>query len=377
MSVSLAFISTYVFNVAFSGWAIVIVYGVCVSRRLLVLNITFVFLLTLNFVFFNYVSGSGLTQQRSNVGGSVTDTTARLLSITERLVRGSLAASSLVSYQRSWSLFREFQEAVGRTELSLPLGDSIIALFVAFLVDKGFAASTIKTHLSAIAFSHKILNLYFPSKNFLVEKMLRAVQVGRPTRDSRLPITLPILLDILDRVSSRVSGVYERALFSAMCSTAFYAFMRSGEVCGSDNTVQFHSLLLDPFLAFAIITFHKFKHMNATTGWPIRIMAKPLLRHCPVQILLTYVQLRGSLPGPLFCSKEGRPVTRDWFTHNLQECLRDLAIDQSRIKLHSFRIGATTTALLSGKSHDEICMLGRWSSKAFKRYIRVSGLNSL
>ncbi|MGL5102545.1 MAG: hypothetical protein ACRC6N_08390, partial [Plesiomonas sp.] len=37
---------------------------------------------------------------------------------------------------------------------------------------------------------------------------------------------------------------------------------------------------------------------------------------------------------------------------------------------HSFRIGAATTAAQKGLSQHQIQTLGRWSSEAFKSYIR-------
>ena len=300
-----------------------------------------------------------------------------LIGTVEDLVKESLTDSSLTSYKRAWTLFREFQGAINRFDLHLPLDDSILVLFVAFLINKNFATSTIKTHLSALAFSHKILNFNFPSKNFLINKMLNTAQSGRSVKDPRLPITLPILSSILIQSECLSFGNYDRALFQAMCSTAFYAFMRSGEICDSQNTLQYESLSLDPLGACVVITFYKFKHSSSSGGWPVKIMAKPQLDHCPVKILSNYVRLRGSNPGPLFCSLTGNAISRTWFSKNLQACLQVLDIDHSRYKLHSFRIGAATTAMLSGMSNDEICTLGRWSSNAFKSYVRASGLTFL
>jgi len=48
--------------------------------------------------------------------------------------------------------------------------------------------------------------------------------------DSRLPITLPIL-DKLISVAPRLQGsYYQLSQFRAMCSLAFYAFLRIGEL---------------------------------------------------------------------------------------------------------------------------------------------------
>ena len=48
--------------------------------------------------------------------------------------------------------------------------------------------------------------------------------------DTRLPITLPILKRILKVSSSTASSPYRACLFNAMCATAFFSFLRIGEV---------------------------------------------------------------------------------------------------------------------------------------------------
>ena len=48
--------------------------------------------------------------------------------------------------------------------------------------------------------------------------------------DSRLPITLPILNRLVAAASSLEGSAYKNIQFQAMCSLAFYAFLRIGEI---------------------------------------------------------------------------------------------------------------------------------------------------
>ena len=48
--------------------------------------------------------------------------------------------------------------------------------------------------------------------------------------DSRLPITLPILNRLVAVASSLEGSAYQIIQFQAMCSLAFYAFLRIGEI---------------------------------------------------------------------------------------------------------------------------------------------------
>ena len=171
---------------------------------------------------------------------------------------------------------------------------------------------------------------------------------------------------------------YQQVLFSAMCATAFYAFLRCGEMCVSPHTLQRHNLYVDPSLHFATITFTSFKHNTALKTFSVRIEAKPELKTCPVQLLSQFLQVRGSAPGPLFCYVDGTPVPRGHFSTKLNLCLKALSLPLANYKAHSFRIGAATHALMTGKTESQIQVMGRWASTAaFKSYIRVGAIISL
>ncbi|RXN02472.1 proline and serine-rich 1-like protein [Labeo rohita] len=94
----------------------------------------------------------------------------------------------------------------------------------------------------------------------------------------------------------------------------------------------------------------------------------------PFQTLLAFLQLRKSqskLPSdPLFTDDFNRPATRFWFQKHLKSVLLLSGTPADNFSSHSFRIGAATTAVQKGLSQQQIQALGRWSSEAFKSYIR-------
>ena len=65
-------------------------------------------------------------------------------------------------------------------------------MFTAYLYQNNFAPASIRSHLSAIAYSHNILNLKNPADSFLVNKMVEGIALERQVCDTRYPITLPI-----------------------------------------------------------------------------------------------------------------------------------------------------------------------------------------
>ena len=89
---------------------------------------------------------------------------------------------------------------------------------------------------------------------------------------------------------------------------------------------------------------------------------------CLVTALLAYVGIRGVEPGLLFL-ENGALLLKNFAVSSVREALHSLGYDQSCYVGHSFRIGAATTAAAVGIII--IQALGRWSSAAFKTYIRL------
>ena len=59
--------------------------------------------------------------------------------------------------------------------------------------------------------------------------------------DTHLPITLPILRQIMCAAPSVATTPYECVMFRAMCATAFFAFLRIGEITAtSQNSETLH-----------------------------------------------------------------------------------------------------------------------------------------
>ena len=295
------------------------------------------------------------------------------------LSHAGLAKSTAACYKRTWNHFNTFAQTLDLSSehTALPLSQNIVAMFAAYLYHNNFAPTSIRSHLSAIAYSHNIQNFKNPVDSFLVNKMVKGMSVKNNKCDSRYPITLPILHSLLDIICHVVSNNYERRLFPAMFATAFYAFLRCGELCASPHNIQSGQISIPYDKSHVTVQIVHFKHSSPDRQFSIKINAKADKAHCPVNLLLAYLELRGKSPGPLFCFPGGSPVKRQQFSKQLQTCLAVLKLPAANYKLHSFRIGAATWALLQGKTEAEIQVLGRWSSTAFKNYLRVAQLNSI
>lgn len=286
-------------------------------------------------------------------------------------------------YSSSWAVFAEFYQRFHSAPFVLPISTPDVALFISFLTAKGLAPATVTSYLSAIAYCHKLKGYPDPTKSFLIEKLL--VAIGRRSQaDVRMPISRPLLYQLVRALDNTVTSAYRRSLYSAMFMTSFYGFFRLGELaCKSRkqeativNFQQVTFLKQKDSVTAVKIVISKFKHNTSNRPFTIMIEREPAEPFCPVVLLLDYISLRGYNEGPLFSFPNGEAVSINNFNTELRRALNFCGLDCSRYKSHSFRIGAACHAAEKGFSDAQIRALGRWSSDAFKVYIRPPSLKS-
>ena len=247
-----------------------------------------------------------------------------------------------------------------------------MAYYVVSLHTAGCVASTISTHLSALSLLCRLLDVHDPTKAYMVQRCIMGVRNVSGSPDVRLPITPPILSQLLQALPRVSQSPSECTLFRAVFTLCFHAFLRISEVAFQDSNtashiLSYHSLSSVSSQGFTIV-FSSFKHSRGRTH-RLQIKPFPIPLICPVSALLQYLSIRGTRPGYLFVHPSGSPITRSQFNTMLQRALSFCGLS-SCIKSHSFRIGAATFAAQQGLSDAQIRSRGRWHSNAFLRYIR-------
>ena len=120
-----------------------------------------------------------------------------------------------------------------------------------------------------------------------------------------------------------------------MCATAFYAFLRIGEITvfkQAPEVIQLRQLSklsnTSGFIASVRFTFQQFKrHYNQS---PISMIISRQAGVCAVETLLRYCSVRGSVPGPLFQHLNRVPVTRTEFDEWLARVIKYCKLDFTR-----------------------------------------------
>ena len=174
---------------------------------------------------FLQTTGSCSHGQASN-GNPPASAAPELAAIVATLMQSSLQSPSLPTYQRAWNLFHHFiRFTFPGLPLQFPISMPLFCLFIAYLYDLNYAASTVNTYVSALSYSHKLSGYPDPSKAFVVVQMLKGYGKLHARLDSRLPITIPILHKLLQSASLLPLSKYQILMFQANCTVLhFLAF---------------------------------------------------------------------------------------------------------------------------------------------------------
>ena len=163
------------------------------------------------------------------------------------------------------------------------------------------------------------------------------------------------------------------------CLTTFFSFCRSGEVTVEQESHYNPSIHLsysdlavdnpsDPGVISMLIK--KSKTDQGRRGAKV-YFSKTGDSLCPIAAMEAYLLVRGSNPGPLFLWESRVPLSKPSFVKHVRSALEQAGLPAKDYSGHSFRIGATTTAVVAGLEDSAIQTLGRWESSAFKCYIRL------
>lgn len=291
-----------------------------------------------------------------------------------KLLAAALSTSTVVAYRRSWQLLLSW-----KTDITFPISVTDICNFIGYLFSSNYSSSSIASHISAVSYVHKVLNVTDPTQAFVTKKIIKGCQALGPTKDTRLPITADILQQLLNALNHTVTQYSLRIMLRALFLLAFHAFLRLGEITAKSVKSSKH-LLQRPDISFEYqgttlsgvqLIMREYKTNKHHTPLVISLQSTTDSAYCPVQALFTYLQFFNHRVGPLFQTMDGLPVTYSKVTSYLKTAIQFIGLDPNNFKGHSFRIGAATHAASLGYSQNIIQKLGRWNSDAFRRYIRI------
>lgn len=290
----------------------------------------------------------------------------------------SLARSTKSSYLSGLNSFLSFCICLNLPPI--PTVDTLCAYVsdacrtVSARTNKPLSPNTIQGYLAAIAdsFEHLYPDIRLATNSARVRKVMRGVKVQFSLPVNRKePLTLSDLA-----LASRCSRTsYDDLLFTALLVAGFHGLHRLGELVVPD-TISYRcprkAILRASFSFSRCSRFAKYLLPHSKTdpfyqGSTVILAGCAVTGACPVDALSRYLlrrDCRFPQSSPLFLRLSGEPPSRSWFLSLFR------LLFPSTKSGHSMRSGGATAFAQAGLPLDHIQDLGRWSSEAFKTYVR-------
>ncbi len=148
----------------------------------------------------------------------------------------------------------------------------------------------------------------------LALKGLRRTQSLTPKRPEKLPITALVLLSIKLHINFEAP---DEVMLWAACCTAFFGFLRAAEFTCLPLSFQqgVHLSISDIKIDKAPIPDSVYLHLPRSKTDQFAkgccvLLARSDCTLCPVAALMSYLHLRGALPGLLFQFSDGTPLSK-------------------------------------------------------------------
>lgn len=317
------------------------------------------------------------------------------------VTRKSLATiGNFAITKKTWSSYRTAEKMLERCSketnypLDLPLTNNGVLIFVDWLLRvRKVTAATVNTYLAGIRQLHIIKGLDEPTLRSGQVKLvlkgqtnLEATNKRNNDNKGRLPVTLALLRIIKDRISKTNWPSDKKFLVWAVCSIAFHGGFRIHELLAKSEAIfdpDFTLLAKDVKIQECTVDGLKTRCVEFRIKNPKESKAGSVViidvfetggSTCPVKAFEKWSIRRpaSEQSGPLFSDRQGTPLTGNKLNKILKEILGDL-IDYKKgsISTHSFRSGLASLMAEKGMTDEEIQIIGRWSSRAFERYIKL------
>ncbi|XP_018123191.1 uncharacterized protein LOC108719089 [Xenopus laevis] len=313
-------------------------------------------------------AGSGSGRGRISLpSGSVEDRDNRL----RRLVRSSVAASTWAAYGKVWKEWEQlvdwaegWSSSDGRRELML--------WWVYWMAETGRSAAQIDKGRAALAFWFKLKGWVDLTKDFVVRQVVRGLKKGNIRCDTRRPVSVPMLTDLLRVLEGICFSQYEVHLFRLAFLLAFFGAFRIGELVSPSKRVLGGLQKADVELGvdWVGIWLRRKKTDQLGKGRRVVLYALEGASLCPFASLQWWLEVSPSREGPLLIHMDGTPLTRFQFVKVFRWGLAQIGKAPMEYGSHSFRIGAATEAARLGLGEAVVRRIGRWESKRFQSYVR-------
>jgi integrase len=291
------------------------------------------------------------------------------------LMSSALKPSTKKTYSCAQQKFIEFCKKY--EFIPMPVTESTLLLYVAYLFDQGFKGSSIRVYISAIRSMHVYSGFDYPTNMVRLQLSIK----GAVTESAPPVRKLPITYSVLSKMLATLRGRFDAKMLYAVMTLAFFGCFRASELCVMDGKVfdessnlSYHDLVMNIKERNLCIFLKKSKSDVNSQGTSIYIGYSGT-KTCAYCRMLDYLLYRPTIHpktenSPLFVNFHGEPLRKDYFVSTTRMALSLAGFNPSKFSGHSYRAGAATTAGDRGFEEWELKMMGRWKSSAYNLYLR-------
>jgi integrase len=301
--------------------------------------------------------------------------------------------------RKTWSTYRTAERMLQACRtytglaMDLPISHESTLVFLDWLIRvRKVKTGTINSYLAGIRQLHIIKGLAPPELRTAQVKLvlkgqgnIEATAKRTNTHRGRLPVTLALMKILKDRIRQQAWKADKKLLTWAVCTIAFHGGFRIHELLAQrESTFDPDFTLLGGDARVRTCTVGvtnvegiEFKLKNpkeSRAGATVIVDVFATGGHtCPVKAFKKWKRLTDDAPDkPLFRDTAGRPLTGSKLNKMLRKLLAHI-IDYRKgsISTHSFRSGLASLMAEKGMTDTEIQTMGRWSSRAFEKYIKL------
>ena len=258
-------------------------------------------------------------------------------------------------------------------------------LFCGFLIQQGSQSQTVKSYVSAIKNVLRQDDYPWCDEKILLSSLTCACKLENDRLKCRFPIQkglFELLIFELKRILPE--QVYLQTTYRALFCLAYYGLMRIGELT---HTISGHAVKAcnihigknkDKIL---IVLYSSKTHGENCFPQKIKITSacdsdktEEMNLICPFTAVRKYLHARGGYTDDsenFFIFRDRSVILPSHVRTVLKNCLQALNLDADLYNTHSFRIGRTVDLWKKNKNLEELKRIGRWSSNAVYRYLKL------
>ena len=306
--------------------------------------------------------------------------------ILESLKNNKNRRSTVKNYHQIWKQFNEF---ILKLDVKPNSWERRVALFCAYMVEKGSKSTTIHSYISALKNILVTDGYHWDESMILVESITKACRLMNDTVFNRFQTRIGFLEMILFEVGRIYKdNVYLEILYKTIFLISCYGLLCISEVAAegkqfsSNHAVKACDVHIGQNEPKMLLVLYSSKtHGRESHPQEIKIKAvnenayqkiKGKRHFCPFRLLRQYIQLRGSFVSemePLFTFQHNCPIQPMHIRKFLRTAIGRLGINASVYDFHSLRVGRTCDLIKMGYSVDEVKQMGWWKSNAVYHYI--------